>query len=145
MVEKVNIENGDTDQISLQEEYLKNLESVEEGQLIDGEVIAVNSDFVFVDVKLKSEGKIPINEFTEAPKRGDTVSVILLNKEGKEGQVIVSKLQADTRVLWKKIRNAKLNDEPVDGQFIKVIKGGFETDLGCGIRAFTPLSKADVM
>lgn len=145
MVEKARIENGDTDQISLQEEYLKNLESVEEGQLIEGEVVAVNSDFVFVDVKLKSEGKIPLVEFETPPKRGDTVQVILLHKEGKEGQVIVSKLQADTRVLWKKIRDAKTEDLPVEGKFTKVIKGGFETDLGCGITAFTPYSKADIM
>lgn len=144
MVEKAHFENGEIDQVSLQEEYLKNLESVEEGQLIEGEVVAVNSDYVFVDVKLKSEGKIPLQEFEEPPKRGDTVQVILLNKEGKEGQVIVSKLQADTRLLWKKIRDAKAEDLPVEGKFIKVIKGGFETDLGCGIRAFTPFSKSDV-
>jgi len=65
--------SADNIQTQLQEEYLKSLEQLEEGQLVDGHVIQVTPEQVFVDVGYKSEGKIPIAEFTEVPKVGDTV------------------------------------------------------------------------
>ena len=77
-------------QTQLQEEYLKSLESLEEGQLVDGVVIQVTPDQVFVDVGYKSEGKIPITEFSVVPKVGDKVSVVLVTKENKQGEVIVN-------------------------------------------------------
>ena len=84
-------------QTQLQEEYLKSLESLEEGQLVDGTVIQVTPDQVFIDVGYKSEGKIPTSEFSELPKVGDVVSVVLINKENKHGEVIVSKQKADVK------------------------------------------------
>jgi len=65
-------------QTQLQEEYLKSLETLEEGQLVDGTVIQVTPEQVFIDVGYKSEGKIPTSEFSELPKVGDTVSVVLI-------------------------------------------------------------------
>ena len=55
-------------QTQLQEEYLKSLDSLEEGQLKEGVVIQVTSDQVFVDIGYKSEGRIPISEFSILPK-----------------------------------------------------------------------------
>ena len=63
-------------QAQLQEASLKNLESLEEGQLVDGTVIQVTPDQVFVDVGYKSEGKIPTTEFDVTPQVGDIVSVV---------------------------------------------------------------------
>src|SRR5215471_13597761 len=88
------VKGGENIQTQLQEEYLKTLEQLEEGQLVEGKVIQVTSDQVFIDVGYKSEGKIPITEFTEIPKIGDPVSVILVAKENKYGEVIVSKQKA---------------------------------------------------
>jgi len=68
------VKDGENIQTQLQEEYLKSLEQLEEGQLVQGAVIQVTADQVFIDVGYKSEGKIPISEFTEIPKVGDTVS-----------------------------------------------------------------------
>ena len=100
-------------QTQLQEEYLKSLESLEEGQLVDGVVVEITPDQVFVDVGYKSEGKIPTSEFEELPK------------------------------LWKNLRQA-LNDKiPVEGTISKVVKGGFDVDLGSGIHAFLPISQSD--
>jgi len=70
----------------LQEEYFKTLDEIEEGQVVSGHVVQVNNEFVFVDVGYKSEGRIPIIEFTEAPSVGETVSVVFVSKEGKGGQ-----------------------------------------------------------
>src|SRR6056297_3600026 len=132
-------------QSSLQEEYLKSLEELEEGQLIDGTVVEVTPEHVFVDVGYKSEGKIPLEEFETPPEKGNDVSVVLIRKEGKGGQVVVSKKKADIRNFWKELRNAHQEGKPVKGTFDKNIKGGFEVDLGYGVRGFCPFSKADVV
>lgn len=130
-------------QTQLQEEYLKSLETLEEGQLVDGFVIQVTSDQVFVDVGYKSEGKIPISEFSELPKVGDTVSVVLVTKENKHGEVIVSKQKADVKQVWKNLRQAFQDKVPVEGTIEKLVKGGFEVNLGSEIRAFLPISQSD--
>lgn len=135
--------SADNIQTQLQEEYLKSLEQLEEGQLVDGRVIQVTPDQVFVDVGYKSEGKIPIAEFTEVPKVGDTVSVVLITKENKHGEVIVSKQKADIKVFWKTLRQAFQDHVPIEGVIEKVVKGGYEVNLGAGVKAFLPISQSD--
>jgi small subunit ribosomal protein S1 len=130
-------------QTQLQEEYLKSLEQLEEGQIVDGNVIQVTPDQVFIDVGYKSEGKIPITEFTEIPKVGDTVSVMLITKENKHGEVIVSKQKADVKIFWKNLRQAFQDHMPVEGTIEKIVKGGFDVNLGAGVRAFLPISQSD--
>jgi small subunit ribosomal protein S1 len=131
-------------QSKLQEEYLKTLEQLEEGQLVDGHVIQVTPDQVFVDVGYKSEGKIPLSEFTEIPKVGDPVSVILVLKENKHGEVIVSKQKADVKLFWKNLRQAFQDHTPVEGTVEKQVKGGYDVNLGAQVKAFLPISQSDV-
>ena len=130
-------------QTRLQEEYLKSFQSLEEGQLVDGIIIQVTPDQVFVDVGYKSEGKIPVAEFDELPAVGDTVSVVLEKKENRHGEVIVSKQKADVKVFWKNLRQAFQDKAAVEGTIEKVIKGGYEVCLGAGVRAFLPISQSD--
>jgi len=125
------------------EESLNSLSTPENGQLVDGTVVAVTDDTVFVDVNCKSEGRIPKSEFgSKAPEVGDTVTVKLVNKFGKNGPEI-SKRQADEKRLWKDITQAFKDKAPIDGTVTKVVKGGFEVALGGGIRAFLPISQSD--
>ena len=125
------------------EESLNSLSTPENGQLVDGTVVAVTDDTVFVDVNCKSEGRIPKSEFgSKAPEVGDTVTVKLVNKFGKNGPEI-SKRQADEKRLWKDISQAFKDKTPIDGTIAKVVKGGFEVDLGGGIHAFLPISQSD--
>ena len=133
----------DIQQTRLQEEYLKSFQSLEEGQLVEGVVIQVTQDQVFVDVGYKSEGKIPVAEFTVLPKVGDVVSVVLEKKENKHGEVIVSKQKADVKVFWKNLRQAFQDKTPVEGKIDKIVKGGYEVDMGSGVRAFLPISQSD--
>jgi len=133
----------DSIQTQLQEEYLKSLEQLEEGQLVDGIVIQVTPEQVFIDVGYKSEGKIPIAEFTEIPKIGDVVSVVLIAKENKHGEVIVSKQKADVKVFWKNLRQAFQDHAIIEGTIDKVVRGGYEVNLGSGVRAFLPISQSD--
>jgi small subunit ribosomal protein S1 len=128
----------------LQEQYVQSLQPIEEGQMIPGRVIEVDNDYIYVDVGYKSEGKIPSNEFDTKPQLGETVYVILVRKEGREGQVIVSKRKADEKIFWKDLRIAFDDHKPVQGTIVHKIKGGYEVDLGNDIRAFLPLSKVDV-
>ena len=137
------LNSKDNIQTQLQEKYLKSLESLEEGQLVDGYVVQVTPDQVFVDVGYKSEGKIPIAEFSDVPKVGDVVSVVLVTKENKHGEVIVSKQKADFQQLWKNVRQSYKDKTPVEGTIEKVVKGGYDVNLGGGIRAFLPISQSD--
>ena len=139
------VPSKDDIQTQLQEQYLKSLEGLEEGDLVDGHVIQVTDDFIFVDVGYKSEGKIPTIEFGDAaPKVGDVVSVILVKKETHSGEIVVSKKRADEKIYWRTVSNAFKDHLPVEGVIDKEIKGGFEVNLGHGLRGFLPASKADV-
>jgi small subunit ribosomal protein S1 len=128
----------------LREKYMQSLAQVAEGQMVPGQVVEVDSEFVYVDIGLKSEGKIPIDEFSETPQIGETVYVILLSKESRRGEVVVSKKKADEKLFWKNLRIAFDQHDPVQGVIAKRIKGGFEVDLGNSVTAFLPLSKTDV-
>ena len=129
----------------LQEQYITRLDQVEEGQLIAGHVIEVGPETVFVDVGLKSEGRIPLDEFDQPPHVNDEVDVVLLRKEGRHGEVVVSKRKADEQVVWRTLKESGETGEPVAGRVTRKIKGGYEVDLGAALRAFVPFSKVDVM
>ena len=129
----------------LQEEYLKSLDGIEDGQLVAGTVVQLNNEYVFVDVGYKSEGRISRDEFTTEPEIGDEVKVVIINKEGKGGQIVVSKKRADFKERTDELKAASEDRSPILGKFEKVIKGGFEVDLGGEYKGFCPLSKADVV
>jgi small subunit ribosomal protein S1 len=138
---------GKSSQTQMQQEYeayLKALEQLEEGQLVTGTVMQVTADQVFVDVNYKSEGKIPIGEFAEVPKIGDSVSVILEKKENKYGEVVVSKQKADAKLAWKDIKQAFNEHLPVKCVIEKTVKGGYDVRLAGDVHAFLPISQADV-
>ena len=137
------VKNGENIQTQLQEEYLKSMEQLEEGQLVDGTVIQVRSDQVFVDVGYKSEGKIPLSEFSEVPEVGDLVPVVLVTKENKYGEVIVSKQKADAKLFWKNLRQAYEAHTMIDGTIEKLVKGGYDVNLGADTHAFLPISQSD--
>ena len=130
---------------SLQQEYVNSFQSVEEGQLLSGQVIEVGSELVYIDVGLKSEGRVPVAEFSELPEVGQAVDVVLLRKESRSGEVLVSRRKAEEHILWRTLKEAAEQRTPVQGIIRKKIKGGYEVDLGAGTRAFVPFSKVDVI
>ena len=126
------------------EESLNNLKPLEDGQLVDGVVIQVSSEYVFLDIGYKSEGKIPVAEFADnLPKVGETVTVVLLRKDGRNGPE-VSKAKADAKQMWKDVRKAFDQKAAVEGKIEKVVNGGFEVNLGGDIHAFLPISQSDI-
>ena len=125
-------------------QYLKSFAGIEDGQIVTGTVVQLNNDYVLVDVGYKSEGRIPVNEFIELPQIGDKVNVTIIKKEGAGGQVVVSKKRAEAKEKAETLKKAAEDKTPVLGKFVKVIKGGYEVDLGADYKGFCPLSKADV-
>ncbi|MCR5045154.1 MAG: 30S ribosomal protein S1 [Treponema sp.] len=142
-VETEGVQNS-KDSIQTQlEESLNNLKPLEDGQLVDGTVISVTDEYVFIDIGYKSEGKIPVQEFAgDLPKNGDVVTVVLLKKDGRNGPE-VSKAKADAKQMWKDVRKAFDEKTVIDGTIEKVVKGGFEVALGGDIHAFLPISQSD--
>ncbi|GMO51355.1 MAG: 30S ribosomal protein S1 [Termitinemataceae bacterium] len=131
-------------QTQMQEEYLKSLDSLEEGCLVTGKVIQVTNDQVFLDVGYKSEGKIHLNEFKDIPKVGDELTVVLEKKENKYGEVVVSKQKADALVYRKELKKAFAEHLPMRCTITKLVKGGYEASLGGDLSAFLPISQTDV-
>ncbi|MCL2704913.1 MAG: S1 RNA-binding domain-containing protein [Spirochaetaceae bacterium] len=145
MEEREITKNEETiNQTNLQEEYLKSLDELEEGHVVQGHVIQVTDETVFVDIGYKSEGKIPLSEFEIAPKVGDNVNVILIKKESKDGNIIVSKKKFDEKEFWKNLKKAFMEKTSVEATVSKDVKGGFEVLLGYNVKAFVPISKMDI-
>ncbi len=146
-MEQMEVETEETQkstiQTQLMEESLKSLGTVEDGQIVEGIVVQVTSDYVFVDIGYKSEGRIPSMEFAgKLPKDGDTVSVVVIKKDGRNGPEI-SFTKAQAKQLWKDLRKAADEKIAVDGVIEKEIKGGFDVNLGGDIHAFLPISQSD--
>ncbi len=118
-----------------------------EGQVVKGQVTAVENDFVVVDVGLKTEGRIPLREFTgpgsEAPTTGDEVEVYLERIENALGDAILSRDKARREESWDRLEKSFEKKEPVNGAIVGRVKGGFTVDLG-GASAFLPGSQVDI-
>lgn len=125
------------------EESLNNFANPEEGQLVEGTVVQISDEYVFLDVGCKSEGRLPVAEFSgDLPNVGDKVQVFLIKKFGRNGPEI-SKSKADAKRMWKDISQAFKDKVPVSGTITKVVKGGYDVSLGGDIHAFLPISQSD--
>ena len=116
-----------------------------QGTVVKGTIVAVNDDFVTVDVGLKSEGRIAIREFGANAdlKVGDKVDVFVDKYEDKDGQVVLSREKARREEAWAELEKSLEKGEHVVGTIFGRVKGGFTVDLN-GAVAFLPGSQIDV-
>jgi len=119
-----------------------------EGSVVHGQVVAVEKDFVIVDVGLKTEGRVPLKEFANLegkalPKVGDTVEVFLERIENAAGEAVISREKAKREEAWTRLEGVYARQEPVMGAIVGRVKGGFTVDLG-GASAFLPGSQVDI-
>ena len=142
-------ENGATEtsksHTELEEAYGKTLGSVHMGEVIDGNVIAINKREVVVNIGYKSDAIIPVSEFRYNPELavGDVVEVYVENLEDKSGKLVLSHKKARASRSWERVNQALEAKEVVKG-FIKCrTKGGMIVDV-FGIEAFLPGSQIDV-
>ena len=125
--------------------YEGTLNNVNDNEVVDGKVTAINDREVVVNIGYKSEGIIARSEFRYAPnlKVGDTVEVYIENQEDKKGQLVLSHKKARQSRSWERVNAALENNEVVTG-FVKCrTKGGMIVDV-LGTEAFLPGSQIDV-
>lgn len=117
--------------------------SMSTGQILKGRIVEITKDFVVVDVGLKSEGLVPINEFPDPNELFlDTeVEVYLDQTEGEDGQIVLSRDKARRQRQWEYIVNHCNEGSIVKGKVIRKVKGGLMVDIG--MEAFLPGSQID--
>lgn len=122
-------------------------EEKEEGTTVEGTIVALDRDSVYVDVGLKSEGRVPKREFEHDPEEllqvGNKVLVFLERYEARGGRILVSRERAIREAAWSKLKVVYDKDETIEGNIMGRVKGGFAVDLG-GVIAFLPGSQVDV-
>jgi small subunit ribosomal protein S1 len=133
----------DATEETFKEEFISNLSTFEEGQIVEGKIVAISMDVVFVDIGYKSEGDIALEEFKEKPEIGDRIKVMIVKKESREGSLILSKQKADELVLWDDIKRAYHEGAPVEGKIIESVKGGFSVNIQ-SYKAFLPMSQLSI-
>jgi small subunit ribosomal protein S1 len=122
---------------------------VKEGDIVKGKVIHIGKDHVVVDIGYKSEGTIPLYEFTQADgtvgiKEGDEIDVFLESREDENGLCVLSKEKADRLKVWDEISGACERDELIEGTISARVKGGLSVTIRGGVKAFLPGSQVDL-
>jgi len=122
----------------------------DEGDLVTGTVVKIEHDEVLLDIGFKSEGVIPVRELSirkdvdpsEVVHLGDKIEALVLQKEDKEGRLILSKKRAEYERAWNRVEEKFKAGENVEGEVIEVVKGGLILDIG--LRGFLPASLVDL-
>ena len=123
---------------------------VDDGQIVTGTIVKIDKDEVLLDIGYKSEGVIPARELSirndvdpnEIVSIGEKVEALVLQKEDKEGRLILSKKRAQYERAWGTIERIKEEDGVVEGPVIEVVKGGLIVDIG--LRGFLPASLVEL-
>jgi small subunit ribosomal protein S1 len=131
----------------LLELYDESMRNLTEGEIVTGRVIGLTSNAVIVDVGYKSEGLIPIEEFTDrggelSVQVGEEVDVLLEKTEDLEGHVLLSYSKAQRMRRWTEVERAYKDGRVIKGRITDRIKGGLTVDVG--LRAFLPGSLVDI-
>jgi len=130
----------------MQRLYDETFKRVEEGGIVKGQVVTIEPNGVVVDIGYKSEGTVPIEEFSpkelQSIKPGDVIEVFIEDREDAEGNIVLSKEKADRRKVWENIEEVYKMGKPISGKIIGKVKGGLNVDIG--IKAFLPGSQIDV-
>ena len=121
-----------------------------DGDIVEGTVVKVDRDEVLLDIGYKTEGVIPSRELSikhdvdphDVVKTGEHIEALVLQKEDKEGRLILSKKRAQYERAWGTIEKIKDEDGVVTGTVIEVVKGGLILDIG--LRGFLPASLVEM-
>src|SRR2546426_5761080 len=122
----------------------------DDGDIVKGTVVKVDKDEVLLDIGYKSEGVIPSRELSirhdvdphEIVSMGDEIEALVLQKEDKEGRLLLSKKRAQYERAWGTIEKIKESEGVVKGPVIEVVKGGLILDIG--LRGFLPASLVEL-
>ncbi|NMA54594.1 MAG: bifunctional 4-hydroxy-3-methylbut-2-enyl diphosphate reductase/30S ribosomal protein S1 [Firmicutes bacterium] len=132
---------------TVEELYASSLLTLQEGQVVTGKVVRVDSDGVLVDVGYKSEGLIPLAELSDLPfsrpdeitEVGEEIKVSVVKMDAEGNDLILSKRRADQEEAWDLLKEHYEKAEPIEGKVTEVVRGGLIVYLG--LRAFMPASQ----
>ncbi len=129
----------------LDELYSQKLSTINDAEIVEGKVVAMNNREVVVNIGYKSDGVVPLSEFRYNPelKVGDTVEVFVDKAEDAQGQLVLSHKKARAGKSWDRVNEALNKDEVIKGLVKCRTKGGLIVDI-FGIEAFLPGSQIDV-
>jgi small subunit ribosomal protein S1 len=136
--------------MSLEDAIAGTIVNFDDGDIVKGTVVKVDKDEVLLDIGYKSEGVIPIRELSirhdvdpnEIVSMGEEIEALVLQKEDKEGRLILSKKRAQYERAWGTIEQVKESGGVVSGPVIEVVKGGLILDIG--LRGFLPASLVEL-
>ncbi|HEV2428029.1 MAG TPA: 30S ribosomal protein S1, partial [Acidimicrobiales bacterium] len=128
----------------------KTIKYFNDGDIVEGTIVKVDRDEVLLDIGFKSEGVIPAKELSirhdvnpaDIVHLGEELEALVLQKEDKEGRLVLSKKRAQYERAWGKIEKIKEEDGVVRGPVIEVVKGGLIVDIG--LRGFLPASLVEL-
>ncbi len=128
----------------------ESLKDFKDGDILTGTIVKVDRDEVLVDIGYKSEGVIPSKELSirhdvdpaDVATVGDVIEALVLQKEDKEGRLILSKKRAQYERAWGRIEEIMQGGGTIRGPVIEVVKGGLIVDIG--LRGFLPASLVDL-
>jgi small subunit ribosomal protein S1 len=116
------------------------VEEIQPGMIVQGEIVTIDSEYAYVNVGMKTDGRIPIHEFDAKPEIGDTVPVMLQNKRMIDGMFQFSKNSASAEMNWKKFMEwYERGDKNITGRIKSSVNKGKLIDCG-GVIAFLPFS-----
>src|SRR2546423_847760 len=140
----------DLDGLSLEDAIAGTIVNFDDGDIVKGTVVKVDKDEVLLDIGYKSEGVIPIRELSirhdvdpnEIVSMGEEIEALVLQKEDREGRLILSKKRAQYERAWGTSEKVKESGGVVSGPVIEVVKGGLILDIG--LRGFLPASLVEL-
>ncbi len=116
-----------------------------DGKVVKGKILKIEKDMVIIDVGLKSEGRIPLQEFKSAHvevRPGDVIEIYVERMENRDGESVLSFERARREAVWSDLEKSHLENQRVMGTICNRVKGGFTVDLA-GTIAFLPGSQVD--
>jgi len=127
--------------------FERSLKSPKPGEVVTGRVVQVGRDSVTIDIGYKSEGHIPVDEFTTRDgtvtvEEGDQIDVYFEASDNESGEIVLSRHKAEQFRVWREIEQAFEREGAVDGTIVGKVKGGLKVDIG--VAAFLPGSHADL-
>ena len=125
---------------------LKN-SSAKENSISIGKIISIENDIVTIDVGLKSEGRVPLSEFSRPGQKfeinvGDETEVFIENVDSANGETILSREKAVKQKAWQNLQTSFNENKVVTGIPFNRVKGGMSVDLD-GVVAFLPGSQIE--
>ncbi|MGB4268738.1 MAG: S1 RNA-binding domain-containing protein, partial [Spirochaetota bacterium] len=124
-------------------DHVSNLsnDSIQLKTIYTGEIVTVDNDFAYVNIGTKTDGRVSLEEFETAPKVGDMVEVMLMNKRLLDGMYVFSIKAAKKEKSWQQFLKAIEGSNIIQGTVKQKSKNGFVVDCN-GVQAFLPLTLA---